>query len=589
MTQSRRDLSPQELSGVGLSPGVSIGTAYEVEPQIVAMYPIRIASDEVTSELKRLHAALKESRLQLEKAREKLEAELGKEHSHIIDAHLLILQDPLLLEEIEKKIQEELQSPERAVREAAENWISAYRSLEDPFFRERGSDVEEVVQRLIFNLMELDSHGQEGLPEDLILVVPEASLFLLVEYPLERVKGLVVKRGGTTSHGIIIARSYQIPVVAGIQNLKEVIRTGDTLIVDGTLGVVRVRPSEQEIRSYQARVRKEQKLQKELVGDTSPCLTSDGQRIFLYANVEIDSEVPLGLRLGGGGIGLFRSEYIYMKDKQKPVSEEQQFKIYKDLAKVVGGRPAHIRTLDFGGERHPYFSPILGETDTALGLRGIRLSLRYPEIYREQIRAILRGSAYGNLKIVLPMVSDVDEVVQARRLIQAAKEELLEEGVAFNENIEVGIMVEVPAAVIMLEAFCPHVDFLAVGTNDLVQYTLAASRTDDRITNLFKPLHPAVLKSLYRVAQVAAAEGVLALVCGEVASHPVYVRLLIGMGFRHLSMSPFAIPEVKGRLREISCLEAAEMVKDVLRQATLAEVEDYVNEFMKKQKTEVIS
>ncbi|MCH8016281.1 MAG: phosphoenolpyruvate--protein phosphotransferase [Acidobacteria bacterium] len=589
MTQSRRDRSPQELSGVGLSPGVSIGTAYEVEPQIVALYPIRIASDEVTSELKRLHAALKESRLQLEKAREKLEAELGKEHSHIIDAHLLILEDPLLLEEIERKIQEELQSPERAVREAAEKWISAYRSLEDPFFRERGSDVEEVVQRLIFNLMELDSQGHEGLPEDLILVVSEASLFLLVEYPLERVKGLVVQRGGTTSHGIIIARSYQIPVVAGIQNLKEVIRTGDTLIVDGTSGMVQVRPSEREIRNYQARVRQEQKIQQELVGDTSPCLTSDGQRIYLYANVEIDSEVPLGLKLGGGGIGLFRTEYVYMKDKQKPVSEEQQFKIYKHLATVVAGRPAHIRTLDFGGERHPYFSPILGETDTALGLRGIRLSLRYPEIYREQIRAILRGSAYGNLKIVLPMVSDVDEVVQARRLIQVAKEELLEEGVAFNEEIEVGIMVEVPAAVIMLESLCPHVDFLAVGTNDLIQYTLAASRTDDRIANLFKPLHPAVLKSLYRVAQVAAAEGVLALVCGEVASHPVYVRLLIGMGFRHLSMSPFAIPEVKGRLREISCLEAAAMVEEVLRQATLEEVEDYVNEFMKKQKTAVTS
>ena len=587
MTQSKRDLSPQELSGVGLSPGVSIGTAYEVEPQIVALYPIRIASDEVTRELKRLHAALKESRLQLEKARRKLEAELGKEHSHIIDAHLLILEDPLLLEEIERKIQEELQSPERAVREAAENWISAYRSLEDPFFRERGSDVEEVVQRLIFNLMELDSQGHEGLPEDLILVVSEASLFLLVEYPLERVKGLVVKRGGTTSHGIIIARSYQIPVVAGIQNLKEVIRTGDTLIVDGTSGMVRVRPSEREIRNYQDRVRKEQKIQQELVGDTSPCLTSDGQRIYLYANVEIDSEVPLGLKLGGGGIGLFRTEYVYMKDKQKPVSEEQQFKIYKHLATVVAGRPAHIRTLDFGGERHPYFSPILGETDTALGLRGIRLSLRYPDIYREQIRAILRGSAYGNLKIVLPMVSDVDEVVQARRLIQAAKEELLEEGVAFNEEIEVGIMVEVPAAVIMLESLCPHVDFLAVGTNDLVQYTLAASRADDRIANLFKPLHPAVLKSLYRVAQVAAAEGVLTLICGEVASHPVYASLLIGMGFRHLSMSPFAIPEVKGRLREISCLEAADMVEDVLRQATLEEVEDYVNEFMKRQKTTV--
>ena len=253
MSPSTRDRSSQELSGVGLSPGVSIGTAYEVEPQIAAFYPIRIASDEVSSELKRLNAALKESRRQLEKAKEKLEAELGKEHSYIIDAHMLILEDPSLLKDIEKKIQEELQSPERAVREAAEHWISVYRSLEDPFFRERGSDVEEVVQRLIFNLMELDPHGHEGLPEDLILVVSEASLFLLVEYPLERVKGLVVKKGGTTSHGIIIARSYQIPVVGGIQNLTEVIRTGDTLIVDGTSGMVRVRPSEKEIKRDESR------------------------------------------------------------------------------------------------------------------------------------------------------------------------------------------------------------------------------------------------------------------------------------------------------------------------------------------------
>ncbi len=586
MTQSTRDRSPQELSGVGLSPGVSIGTAYVVEPQIATFYPIRIASDEVSSELKRLHAALKESRRQLEKAKEKLAAELGKEHSHIIDAHLLILEDPLLMEEIGRKIQEELQSPERAVREAAENWISVYRSLEDPFFRERGSDVEEVVQRLIFNLMELGTH-HDGLPEDLILVVSEASLFLLVEYPLERIKGLVVKKGGTTSHGIIIARSYQIPVVGGIQNLKEVIRTGDTLIVDGTSGMVQVQPSEKEIRSSEARVRKEKKRQQELVGDTSPCLTSDGERIFLYANAEIDSEVPLGMKLGGGGIGLFRSEYIYMKDKQKPVSEEEQFKIYKNLATVVGNRPALIRTVDFGGERHPYFSSILGETDSALGLRGIRLSLQYPDIYRDQIRAILRGSAYGNLKIVLPMISDVDEVIQAKRLIQAAKEELLGEGVVLNEDIEVGVMVEVPAAVIMLETLCSHVDFFAVGTNDLVQYTLAASRTDDRIANLFNPLHPAVLKSLCRVAQVAAEQGVMALVCGEVASHPAYARLLIGMGFRHLSMSPFAIPGVKGRLRETSCIEAGALVEDVLRQATLEDVENYVDEFLKKQKTTV--
>ncbi|MCZ6484978.1 MAG: phosphoenolpyruvate--protein phosphotransferase, partial [Acidobacteria bacterium] len=239
-------------------------------------------------------------------------------------------------------------------------------------------------------------------------------------------------------------------------------------------------------------------------------------------------------------------------------------------------RPAIIRTLDFGDERHPYFSPILGETETALGLRGIRLSLKYPEIFRDQVRAILRASAYGNLKIVLPMISSVDEVLEARRLIQAAQEELLQEGVAFNSQIEVGVMVEVPAAIILLEALCAHADFFAVGTNDLIQYTLAAGRADDHIADLFNPLHPAVLKSLARVARVAAGEDSMALVCGEIASHPVYARLLIGMGFRHLSMSPYAIPEVKQRLRETSYLEACAMVEDVLRQSTLSEVESCV-------------
>ncbi|MCZ6484838.1 MAG: PEP-utilizing enzyme, partial [Acidobacteria bacterium] len=315
MSKVTRDHSSQELAGVGLSPGIAFGTAYAVESPSAAFYPIGIARKEVPRQLRRLRAALKESKRQLQKAKRKFEAELPKDHSHIIDAHLLILEDHQLLGEIEEKIQKELQSPERAVREAAQNWISVYRSLEDPFFRERGSDVEEVVQRIISNLTELDPHVTDGLPEDLILVASEASLFLLVEYPLERIKGLVVKKGGTTSHGIIIARSYQIPVVSGIPNFKEIIRTGDTLIVDGTSGVVLVRPTGREMRSCRARIKKQEKRQLTLVGDQEPCVTSDGRRIFLYANVEIGSEVSVGMRLGGGGIGLFRSEYIYMKDK----------------------------------------------------------------------------------------------------------------------------------------------------------------------------------------------------------------------------------------------------------------------------------
>lgn len=580
-------VSSQELSGIGLSPGVAVGTAYEVEPQTATFYRTRIPSKEISRELERLHAALDKSRRQLKRVKRKFEAELGKEHSYIIDAHLLILDDHQLLEGIEKKVREELHSPERAVRETAENWLSVYRSLDDPFFRERGSDVEEVVERIIANLMKLKSRNHDGLPEDLILVVPEVSLFLLAEYPIERIKGLLVRRGGTTSHGIIIARSYRIPVVSGVQNIKGVIHTGDTLILDGASGIVRVRPSRQEIKTYKAQSRREKKRRLTLAGDSSPCLTADGRRIYVYANVEIESEVPVGLRLGGEGIGLFRSEYVYMKEKKSPISEEKQFRIYKSLARAVKDQPAVIRTLDFGNERHPYFSAMLGDEEKALGLRGIRMSLRHPEIYRDQIRAILRASVFGNLRIVLPMVSSVEEVVQGRKLIEAAQKELLQEGVAINEEIKIGIMLEVPAAVIMLEALLPHADFFAVGTNDLIQYTLAAGRSEDQLAHLFNPLHPAVLNSLYRVAQVAAEGGTMALVCGEIASHPIYANILVGMGFQHLSMNAFAIPEIKRRLRAVSYLESREILAEVLKLATLEEIEAYVNRRVKDSKTGV--
>ena len=570
--------SSRRLSGIGLSPGVAVGTAYKVERPTVAFHRTRITSKEIPSELKRLRSAIQRSHRQLRRVKRKFERELGKEHSYIIDSHLLILEDHQLLEEVERSVQQNQYSPERAVRESAENWLSVYRSLDDPFFRERGSDVEEVVERVIANLMKLTPRNHDGLPEELILVVPEVSLSLLAEYPMDQVKGLVVGRGGPTSHGIIIARSYHVPVVTGLKNTREVVQTGDTVIVDGAKGTVQVSPGRQEIRTCRARIRRERKRRLGLVGDPDPCVTTDGRQIFVYANSEIDGEVPEGLRLGGEGIGLFRSEYVYMQEKNDPVSEEKQFQVYKRLARAVKNRPAVIRTLDLGNESHPYFSQLLGGEGSALGVRGIRMSLRHPEIYKTQIRAILRASVFGNLKIVFPMVSSVEEVVEGRRLVKAVQRELLREGTSINETIEIGVMVEVPSAVILLEALCAHSDFLAVGTNDLIQYTLAAGRSEDRLAHLFTPLHPAVLKSLHRVAQVAAEEDVMVLVCGEIASHPIYATLLVGMGFHHLSMNAYAIPEIKKRLRKISYHQSQEMLNEVLHRSTLEEVEAYVDQ-----------
>lgn len=570
--------SSQQLSGIGLSPGVAVGTAYEVEPPAGAFYRTRIFSKDVSDELQRFRSAIQRSQRQLRRVKRKFERELGKEHSYIIDAHLLILEDRSLLEEVERRIRKDRYSPERAVRESAENWLSVYRSLDDPYFRERGSDVEEVVERVIANLMKLTPRHHDGLPEELILVVPEVSLSLLAEYPIDQVKGLVVRRGGPTSHGIIIARSYRIPVVSGLQNIRETVHTGDTLIVDGTRGIVRVRPGRHEIRACRARIRRVEKRRLGLVGDLGPCMTTDGREISVYANSEIDSEVPVGLRLGGEGIGLFRSEYLYMQERSGPVSEEKQFRVYKRLARAVKDRPAVIRTLDLGNERHPYFSQLLGGEEGALGLRGIRMSLQYPEIYKAQLRAILRASSFGNLKIVFPMVSSVEEVIEGRRLVKAAQKELLREGVAINEEIEIGIMVEVPSAVILLEALCAHSDFLAVGTNDLIQYTLAAGRSEGRLAHLFTPLHPAVLRSLHQVARIAAQQDLMVLVCGEIASHPIYATLLVGMGFSHLSMNAYAIPEIKKKLRGISYQQSREMLREVLKLSSLEEIQAYVGQ-----------
>ena len=579
----------KELAGVGLSPGLAIGTAYNVEPRTGVLYRIQISEDEVAGELERLCQARQESHRQLELAKRKFESEVGEEHAYIIDAHMLILDDKQLIQEVEERIKGELQSPERAIREAAENWLEAYRSLDDPFFQERGSDVEEVVERVIANLMRLDSHTASSLPEDLILVASEVSLLLLADYPLDRVKGLVLNKAGRTSHGIIVARSYQIPVVSGITDVGKVIRTGDMLIVDGSTGTVRVHPSESEVTIWQKKLEHEKETQSLDRRDHSPCLTSDGRRIFLYANAKVGSEVPVGLSFGAEGIGLFRSEYIYMRDKKAPAGEQDQFEIYRRLAAEVGERPAIIRTLDFGEEEHPYFSSLMGGTGSVLGLRGIRLSLQFPAIFKNQIRALLRASAYGNLKIVIPMVSSVDEVSEVRRLIREAQEELSQEGIQIDRQMEVGVMLEVPAAILMLEAISQEADFFAVGTNDLIQYTLAAGRTDDRIAHLSNPLHPAILKSLDQVARVAREGNIMVVICGEIASHPVFASLLVGMGFQHLSMNPFSIPDIKNILRKTFYKQVRGIVEEMLRLPTTKRVETYVAEQFAELESQAVS
>ena len=570
-----RDMPPKELAGIGLSAGVAIGTAYRVEQKGPAFYRLHIPARDVPAELLRLREALARSKEQLSRIKRRFVEQIGQEHANVIDAHLLILEDRQFVDRVEEKIRSLQESPERAVREVADDWLAVYRSLHDPFFRERGSDLDEVADRVLANLTELDARREEDLPEDLILVAAEISLSNLSDYPLGKVKGLLSTRGGHTSHVTIISRFYQIPVVSGIEGLEQLIRTGDSVILDGTEGVAYVHPSPRAKRDFEVRRETERRQTLVLKGDTSPCVTSDGRGISVYANTEMDSEVPTALRLGAEGIGLFRSEFIHLMSKEHVANEEEQFLIYKNLAETTGERPALVRTLDMARKRDRSDSPITG--DDFLGLRGIRLSLKHPAIFKTQVRAILRARAHGNLKIVLPMVSSVDELIEGKQLIREVEAGLAASASTREEPVEVGIMIEVPSALMTLEDLCVHADLLSVGSNDLIQYTLAADRSSEEMSYLFNPLHPAVLKSLARIARVAEANRRTTFVCGEIAAHPLYAYLLIGMGFQHLSMNPFSIPVLKKAIRNVGYEEASRTVDQLLELTTIRDVEAFVD------------
>ena len=582
MEKLQANESGRRLVGTPLSPGLGAGRAYRIEQYAPDFHRLHLSPDEAPRELERLQEALAKSREQLVRIKERFEQQLGKEHSYIIDAHRLILEDQEVLDQIRSKIRDHLYGPERAVWEATEEWLAVFRTLTDPFFRDRGSDLEEVARRIVANLGESGPPRREEEPsEDLILVGSEIGLSDLAGFPLSQVKGLVSMRGGQTSHITIIARVHRIPAVSGVREVEGTIRTGDEMIVDGSEGIVLVQPSAGERHSFQVLLRQqEQRRSSQLQGDSRPSRTADGRVVSVLANTDMEDEATVAFGLGAEGIGLFRSEFVYMGERSGPVRFQEQLTIYRRLARLTGRRPAVIRTLDMGTEDHPYFSRLAGG-GPVLGLRGIRLSLDQPHLFRDQVRAIVSARTEGNLRILLPMISSADELVTARELIRQVEREVSREtGIEPESPIQVGAMIEVPSAVLVLDGICRYADFVSVGSNDLIQFTLAVDRSSDVLSPLFNPLHPAILKSLERVARVASENRIPAYVCGEVAAQPLYAYLLIGMGFQRLSMNPFSIPTVKKRIREMVYEEARERIQELLEFSTIKEVERFVKREM---------
>ena len=567
----------QELrcKGLGVSDGVVIGRVLRLQEGTRDVYRAEIAEEDLERERRRFRAAVRLSRRQLEAIKDRAEKELGRGHAYIFDAHLLFLEDAKLTRDVEDYIVKERSNADWAAKVVGDRLLSIYTQINDEYLRERGSDIEDVIQRLLANLTG-EGPKYPNLSEDAVIVSPDLLPSTIAELNLNHVKAIATDAGGWTSHMAIIARGLGLTAVIGLRDLYQRTRTGDQIIVDARHGEVILHPLESTIEQYQAGDRSFPSTAEAGIAGSGPVLTRDGIEILLRANVELPAEFHAIHAFGACGVGLFRSEFLLSRPGMMG-SEEAQYEVYKSLAEAAGEYGAIVRLFDVGGEVGSDLKE--RERNPALGLRAVRFGLRNKEIMRKQVRAILRAATAGRLSLVIPMVADVADVRLAKKVIDEEVHKLGAEKASFAE-VKIGAMIEIPSAMLTAEKIANEVDFFELGTNDLVQYTLAVDRGNDKVSEWFRTLHPAVLYGITRTLQAAREASIPVIVCGEMASTPAYAVLLLGLGTIDLSMIPALIPRVRGVLSQISVDEAREIALRCLNAATADEVEELVrNEF----------
>jgi len=566
----------RRYQGTGASPGIVIGEARVADRTKVVVVERSVSVDEIAGEIERFHVALLRAKEDLLALKCQISRTQGTEHLYVIDTHLMILEDTMLTTETVNLIEQEMINAEAALNRTLKKFKVFFEGIEDEYLRERGSDVETVVERVLRNMLGKRHDLLCEAEGRVVIVAHDLSPADILQFDKEKVIGFVTDLGGKTSHTAIVSRSLEIPAVVGLERITGEVADGDSIIIDGAKGLVIVNPDGETFRDYLQHKQYYEYREKELLKLRDlPAETVDGQRMLLKGNVEFIEEVPSIKKHGGEGIGLYRTEMLFLGRSTIP-DEEEQFRTYVEIARQMAPYPVTIRTLDVGGDK---FVPELNlddELNPALGLRAIRLSLRCPELFKTQLRAILRASNFGTVKVFFPMISGVAEIRSAKAILEEARQELRAASIPFDECMEIGIMIETPSAVIIADLLASEVDFFSVGTNDLIQYSLAIDRTNEHLSDLYEPLHPAVLRSLKIVADAAHGAGIYVSICGEMAGEPNYLPILLGLGFDELSMNAVSIPKVKKILRRCSRKEAEEMVKQALTFATATEVEDYL-------------
>lgn len=566
------------IKGIGVSPGIAIGKVFiknnkEINVEKTEIYDTR-------KEIIRLNDARNRAKQEIMEIYVQTLKDVGEEEAQIFEAHKMILDDPELLEKIEEKIIKESINAEYALKEITDNYINIFEKNDNEYIRERVIDIKDVSNRLMRHLLDVEITDLANLSMPVIVVAEDLTPSDTAKMDKNKVLGFITEVGGETAHSSIIARSLQIPAIVGVNKVCSKVKSGDTIVLDGEKGTLIINPQNQVLIKYRKKQREYEEYKKNLKKfKKSNTITKDGFKVKLLANIGTPKDVKAVINNGGEGIGLYRTEFIYM-DRSSLPTEDEQYEVYKKVAEALEGKSIIIRTLDIGGDKGLSYLGLSKEVNPFLGYRGIRFCLEETNIFKTQLRAVLRASILGNIKIMFPMISSIEELRKSKKILEEVKEDLRSENIDFNKEIEIGIMVEVPSVAIMSEVFAREVDFFSIGTNDLIQYTMAVDRGNKKVAHLYNQFHPSILRLIKTIIGNGHKEGISVGMCGETASNPRLIPILLGMGLDEVSMNTASILKSREIIRSIEQKKMKEIANKVINLSTSEEVEKYIDKIL---------
>ncbi len=566
------------LKGIAAASGIVIGSAYKLGREDFVIPKQEIREDEIPLQIQLFEESLIKTRREILELQKRIGIELGQDEAQIFDAHLLVLEDRMLIEEVISRLKKERTNVAYIFNEVLKKYVDVFSKIEDEYLKERIADINDVGKRVLRNLLGTERKGLGDLKEQVVVVAHDLSPSDTAAMHKQSVGGFVTDVGGKTSHTAIMAKSLEIPAVVGVEDATSRIKPGDLLIVDGSMGIIIVDPDEETLRIYRQELEKLKGIADRFFPSKDmPAVTRDGKEVAINANIEFPDEVPSVKLHGAEGIGLYRTEFFYMNRRDLP-NEEEHYQAYRYVAEQMNPHPVIIRTIDIGGDKFLSQFDIPHEMQPFLGWRAIRFCLARPEIFKVQLRALLRASVHGNLKVMYPMISGVEELQQANAVMQEAKSELRQKGVEFNDALEVGAMIEIPSAALTADILANEARFFSIGTNDLIQYALAVDRANEKVAYLYEPAHPAVLRLIKNIIDSAHRLNIKVGMCGEMAGDPHFALILLGLGLDEFSMPPRDIPEIKYILRSVMFQQAREIAEECLRLSTGTQIETFARQ-----------